>query len=193
MADLKDGGAFLERGIGKLFNVRRKFLGIQRAPFPPARFGGERARLGGWPDTDKPCAAPGQSGGLPRLWSRRPEETSPPVPANPTHRLSCPGPTTLCANGYVICYRAKPVEAPTSFTASALFRLRQCLRVPSKCELFRTSPPILTLPYDCLYSVASLRFGTFVRTGLMAIVLAVLAFLTAPFNRKPTAGSSRRV
>lgn len=47
MADVEDGGEFLERGIGLRFNVRLKFLGIQRAPFPPAGFGGQRARLGG--------------------------------------------------------------------------------------------------------------------------------------------------
>ena len=47
MADLKDGGEFLERGVGMRLNVRRKFLGIQRAPLAPAGFGGERPRLGG--------------------------------------------------------------------------------------------------------------------------------------------------
>ncbi len=47
MADVKDGGQFLKRGIGMFFNVRLKFLGIQRAPFPPARFRGERAGFGG--------------------------------------------------------------------------------------------------------------------------------------------------
>lgn len=47
MADGQGGGEFLERGIRMFFDVGRKFLGIERAPFPPARFGGERARLGG--------------------------------------------------------------------------------------------------------------------------------------------------
>ena len=47
MADVEDGGQFLERGIGLCFNLVLKFLGIERAPLPPARFGGERARLGG--------------------------------------------------------------------------------------------------------------------------------------------------
>jgi hypothetical protein len=47
MADLKDGGEFLERGIGMLFNVRLKFLGIERAPLAPAGFRGERPGLGG--------------------------------------------------------------------------------------------------------------------------------------------------
>ena len=47
MADVKDGGEFLERGIGMLFNVRLKFLGIQRAPLAPACLWGERARFGG--------------------------------------------------------------------------------------------------------------------------------------------------
>ena len=47
MADVKDRGEFLERGIGMLFNVGRKFLGIERAPLAPACFGGERARFGG--------------------------------------------------------------------------------------------------------------------------------------------------
>ena len=47
MADVQDGGQFLERGIGVRFNVRLKFLGIERAPFAPASFGRERARLGG--------------------------------------------------------------------------------------------------------------------------------------------------
>ena len=47
MADVKDGLKFFERGVGMRFNVRLKFLGIQRAPFAPAGFGGERARFGG--------------------------------------------------------------------------------------------------------------------------------------------------
>ena len=47
MADLKDSGQFLERGLGMLFNVRRKSLGIERAPLAPACFGGERPGLGG--------------------------------------------------------------------------------------------------------------------------------------------------
>ena len=47
MTDVKDGLQFFERGSGMLFNVRLKFLGIQRAPFPPARFRGERAGFGG--------------------------------------------------------------------------------------------------------------------------------------------------
>ena len=47
MADVKDGGEFFECGIGMLFNVRLKFLGIERAPLAPACFGGERARFGG--------------------------------------------------------------------------------------------------------------------------------------------------
>lgn len=47
MADGQGGGEFLERGIRMFFDVGRKFLGIQRAPFPPARFRGERARFGG--------------------------------------------------------------------------------------------------------------------------------------------------
>jgi hypothetical protein len=47
MTDVKDGLKFFKRGVGMLFNVRLKFLGIQRAPFPPACFGGERARFGG--------------------------------------------------------------------------------------------------------------------------------------------------
>ena len=47
MADLKDDGEFLERGIGMLFNVRLKFLGIERAPLAPAGFRGERPGLGG--------------------------------------------------------------------------------------------------------------------------------------------------
>ena len=47
MADVKDGGEFLERGIRMFFDVGRKFLGIERAPFAPARFRGERAGLGG--------------------------------------------------------------------------------------------------------------------------------------------------
>lgn len=47
MADVKDGGEFLKRGLGMLFDVGRKFLGIKRAPLAPAGFGGERARFGG--------------------------------------------------------------------------------------------------------------------------------------------------
>ena len=47
MTDIKDGLEFFECGVGMLFNMRLKFLGIQRSPFPPACFGGERARLGG--------------------------------------------------------------------------------------------------------------------------------------------------
>lgn len=47
MTDVKDGLKFFERGVGMLFNVRLKFLGVQRAPFPPAGFRGERARFGG--------------------------------------------------------------------------------------------------------------------------------------------------
>jgi hypothetical protein len=47
MADSQGGGEFLERGIGMLFNVRLKFLGIERAPSAPACFRGERARFGG--------------------------------------------------------------------------------------------------------------------------------------------------
>jgi hypothetical protein len=47
MTHVKDGLQFFERGVGMLFNVCLKFLGIQRAPFPPACFWGERARLGG--------------------------------------------------------------------------------------------------------------------------------------------------
>ena len=47
MADVKGGGEFLERGLGMLFDVGRKFLGIKRAPLAPAGFGGERARFGG--------------------------------------------------------------------------------------------------------------------------------------------------
>ena len=46
-ADVKDGLEFFERGVGMLFNVRLKFLGIERAPFAPTCFGGERAVLGG--------------------------------------------------------------------------------------------------------------------------------------------------
>lgn len=47
MADGEGGGEFLKRGIRMFLDVGRKFLGIERAPFPPARFGGERARFGG--------------------------------------------------------------------------------------------------------------------------------------------------
>lgn len=47
MADGHGGGEFLERGIRMFFDVGRKLLGIKRAPFPPARFRGERAGLGG--------------------------------------------------------------------------------------------------------------------------------------------------
>ena len=47
MTDVKDGLKFFERGVGMLFNVRLKFLGIQRAPFPPACLGGECALFGG--------------------------------------------------------------------------------------------------------------------------------------------------
>ena len=47
MADVKDGLEFLERGVGMLFNVGLKFLGIELAPFSPGRFRGERPRLGG--------------------------------------------------------------------------------------------------------------------------------------------------
>lgn len=47
MADVKDGLEFFERGVGMFFNVRLKFLGIQRAPLTPAGFRGERAVFGG--------------------------------------------------------------------------------------------------------------------------------------------------
>ena len=47
MADSQRGGEFLERGIRMFFDVGRKLLGIQRAPLPPARFGGERTCGGG--------------------------------------------------------------------------------------------------------------------------------------------------
>ena len=47
MADVKDGLEFFERGIGMLFNVRLKFLGIERAPLAPAGFRGERSVFGG--------------------------------------------------------------------------------------------------------------------------------------------------
>ena len=47
MTDRQAGGEFFKRGVGVFFDVGRKFLGIQLAPFPPARFGGEGASLGG--------------------------------------------------------------------------------------------------------------------------------------------------
>ena len=47
MADGQGGGEFVERGVGKFFDVGRKFLGIELAPFPPVRFRGEGAGLGG--------------------------------------------------------------------------------------------------------------------------------------------------
>jgi len=47
MTDVKDGLQFFERGIGMLFNVGLKFLGIQRAPLSPACFRGQRATFGG--------------------------------------------------------------------------------------------------------------------------------------------------
>ena len=47
MADLKDSGEFLERGLGMLFNVRLEFLRIERAPLAPTGFRGERPGLGG--------------------------------------------------------------------------------------------------------------------------------------------------
>ena len=47
MTDVKDGWQFFERGVGMRFNVRLKFFRVQRAPFPPAGCGGERARFGG--------------------------------------------------------------------------------------------------------------------------------------------------
>ena len=47
MADAKDGFEFFERGVGVRFDVDRKFLGIQLAPFTPALFGSEHTRLGG--------------------------------------------------------------------------------------------------------------------------------------------------
>ena len=47
MADAKNGFEFFERGVGVRFDVGRKFLGIQLAPFAPALFGGEDTRLGG--------------------------------------------------------------------------------------------------------------------------------------------------
>ena len=47
MADVKDSLEFFQRGVGMLFNVGLQFLGIERAPFAPARFGGERAKFGG--------------------------------------------------------------------------------------------------------------------------------------------------
>jgi len=47
MADVKNGLKFFERGGGMLFNVRLKFFGIERAPFAPGCFWGERAVFGG--------------------------------------------------------------------------------------------------------------------------------------------------
>lgn len=47
MADVKNGGEFLKRGLRMSFDVGRKFLGIERAPLAPAGLGGERARFGG--------------------------------------------------------------------------------------------------------------------------------------------------
>ena len=47
MADAKDGGEFLERGVRLLADMGLKFLGIEPAPFSPGRFRGERPGLGG--------------------------------------------------------------------------------------------------------------------------------------------------
>lgn len=47
MADRQGGGDLLERGVRLLLDVGRKFLRIELAPFPPARFRGQRPRLGG--------------------------------------------------------------------------------------------------------------------------------------------------
>ena len=47
MADAKDGGEFLERGVRLLADVGLKFLGIELAPGSPGRFRGERPRGGG--------------------------------------------------------------------------------------------------------------------------------------------------
>jgi hypothetical protein len=47
MADAKDGLEFFERGVRMLFDVRRKFLGIEFAPLPPTGFGRQGALLGG--------------------------------------------------------------------------------------------------------------------------------------------------
>lgn len=47
MTDAKDGFEFFERGVGVRFDVGRKFLRIELAPFAPALFGGEDTGLGG--------------------------------------------------------------------------------------------------------------------------------------------------
>jgi hypothetical protein len=47
MADAKHLLQLFERGVGMLFDVRRKFLGVELAPLPPTRFRRQRALLGG--------------------------------------------------------------------------------------------------------------------------------------------------
>ena len=47
MADGQGGGDFFERGVRLFLDVGGKFLGIQLAPFPPTRFRGQLAGLGG--------------------------------------------------------------------------------------------------------------------------------------------------
>ena len=47
MADGQTGGQFVERSIRMFLDVGRQFLGIELAPFAPARFGGEGAGFGG--------------------------------------------------------------------------------------------------------------------------------------------------
>jgi hypothetical protein len=105
MTDVKDGLKLFKRGVGMLFNVRLKFLGIQRAPFPPACFGGERARFGGGQITVNRAPPQIKPPGRLDFGPPRVEKLDHPLPQVQRIGFHKPNPITLCANVNVNRYR----------------------------------------------------------------------------------------
>ena len=122
MAGAEDRLDFLADGIGMFFDKGRKFFEVELAPLPPNSFPGRACRVGRRPDSDKRNSAPTQIAGRPRLWRRRPGESSPPLPQ--VQRIGFPArkPSSLCPNVNMKCYRStalRQVGQPALLRGSA--------------------------------------------------------------------------
>ena len=87
-----------------LADMGGELAGVKFAPAAPGGLGGEGVGfLGGKVAIDGTLPQP-RTAGRPRHACRLPEQTSPAVHANPTHKPSCPKPTNYTANVNVKYY-----------------------------------------------------------------------------------------
>ena len=111
MADAKDGLEFPEGGVGMLFDVRLKFLGVEFAPFSPTGFRGEGAGLDGGQipvnGTPRQVETPGRLDfGAAVL-----DEFHHPFPQVQRISFHARKPATLCPNVNVKCYNPLATKA----------------------------------------------------------------------------------